>query len=323
MNSRLYNCLKVFDILLREASSRGISKVLLNGDLFEENAYIDVEVYDAVYRKMEKLYREGLEIIINLGNHDILQESGKRVLHSLRPFRRIAKVIEEPKSVWNYLSVIPYDSNPENIKKAIRECSSGRKYALVLHCGVQGAKTGPTAYLVRNPIKLADIRADHFGLVLLSDFHLRQQLAENVFYLGSPLQHSFGETHKPAIWDIRILDVAPWFRADKIYTNLPQFRRVRVENARDLKEKLKSFSSDYVRIVLPSNSKVLDVEIEKLAHEKFLYEIEREGEKKEINMKNVNTLSPEEAIEKFVKGHAKRNTDRLTQLGYKLYRGEI
>src|SRR5258708_38450111 len=103
MNSRLYNCLQVFRILKREAEKRGITKILLNGDLLEENAYIDVEEYDAVYREVEKLYKEGLEIVINLGNHDVLRESEGRALHSLRPFRQIATIVEKPRFVWSFL----------------------------------------------------------------------------------------------------------------------------------------------------------------------------------------------------------------------------
>ena len=60
MNSRLYNCLKVFDVLLEEAKKRNITRILLNGDLFEESNYIDVEVFDATYLKFEKLYSEGM-----------------------------------------------------------------------------------------------------------------------------------------------------------------------------------------------------------------------------------------------------------------------
>jgi len=323
-NSRLYFCLKVFDIILREAKARGINKVLIDGDVIEENSFIDVEVYDAVYRKIEKLHDEGLDTVINLGNHDVLRESGGRVLHSLRAFRKVATIVEEPKLVWGFLSVVPWMANPEDIKKAILGLEASRKMGLALHCGVQGARTGPTSYLVRNPIKLRDIRATDFGFVLLSDYHTSQKLSPNVFYLGSPIQHSFGEIHRPAIWDIRVLDVAPWYIAKRIYTDLPRFKSVHVRRLSDFKDKLDSFSGNYVRAILSADSKVLEEDLERLASGRFQLQVDREDEGKDVvSNGDVHTMDPEEAIFRYTEFHSSvGKRSRLVQLGKKLYHGE-
>src|SRR3989304_857976 len=135
-NSRLHNCLKVFDILEEEARARRIRRVLLNGDIFEENAYIDVEVYDAVYRRLERLHSEGLDIVVNVGNHDVLLQSGGRVLHSLRPLRKICKVIESPTLVWGKLWVVPWMAEPEKFKQTIKHLRVKGSMSLVCHVGV-------------------------------------------------------------------------------------------------------------------------------------------------------------------------------------------
>src|SRR6266576_352945 len=168
MNSRLYNCLKVFDVLLEEAQKRGITKILLNGDLFEANDYIDVETFDSTYLKLEKLHSEGMEVCINLGNHDISRYAGERILHALRAFRKVATIIEEPALVWKSLWVVPWCPSPEKIKEGIR--SFGRTpgtrgleistICLVGHFGVQGARTGSHSILLKNAIVLKDLRAN-------------------------------------------------------------------------------------------------------------------------------------------------------------------
>jgi len=325
MNSRLANCLKVFSILGREAKARKISKVLLNGDLFEETDYINVSVYDGVYRKLEWLHSQGLETVVNLGNHDISLQSGHRVLHSLRPFRKVSTVVEEPKLVWGSLHVVPWMSSPEALKQAIRNIQAEKSMGLALHCGVQGATAGPKAYLVRNPIKLRDVRPAAFACVLLSDFHTTQALSGNTWYLGSPLQHTFGETHTPSIWDIRLLGAPPWFRADKIPTRLPRFRGLHLKELGSLRAKLNSWTGDYVRIRLAADSNIKDEEIEGLVAGRFLFQIERAGEELESKpSERMHSLHPDEAISRYARAHANGSSrTRLTSLGKELYTGSL
>lgn len=321
MNSRLYNCLRVFDIVRREAAKRRISHFLGNGDIFEETDYISVEVYDAVYRKVEKLHSAGIRSAFNVGNHDVSLQSGGRTIHSLRPFRKIAHVLEEPTRLWHHLQVVPYMANPEELKTTIARLAAAP--GLVLHCGVQGARTGPTNYLVRNPIHLRDIRPRDFRLVLLSDYHTHQFLRSNVVYLGSPLQHSFGETHRPCIWDVALLDERPWFRLSAIPTDLPRFRRLHATTRKELSEKLTYCKGDYVRIVLPLEAKLTEADVEKIASGVCLYQIERQRE--EVQYESVHALEPTHAIERYVKLHvsSEPRKERLRRLGAKLYDGSV
>jgi len=325
MNSRLYYILKVFDILLKEAKQRGITKILLNGDIFEETDYIGVEVYDGVYRKLEKLHSEGMDTVINLGNHDLHLQSGGRMLHSLRPFRRVARIVEESQLIWNHLQVVPYMGDSEELKRTLHSLRASRSYGLVLHCGVQGARAGPTAYLVRNPIHLRDIRPKEFGVVILSDYHTTQHLRSNVFYMGSPIQHSFGEIHRPCIWDIKILDSSPYFQTRKIYTDFPRFKRVRARRREEIEEKLGDLSGNYVRVILPAGSKVSDETIEELAQRgNFLFQVEREGEEREDGEVAIHTLDARELISKYVSANVRGNARarRLISLGTALYEGK-
>jgi DNA repair exonuclease SbcCD nuclease subunit len=326
MNSRLYNCLEIFRILRHEAKKRGITRVLLNGDVIEENAYIETEVYTGVYDELEKLHKEGLEVVINVGNHDILRESDGRIIHALRPFRKVAHVVETPTMVWGHLWVVPWIENPDKFKKTIADlyASGEGDYALALHVGVSGAKTGPTGYLLRSPIKLKDLRRRDFSVVILSDYHTRQRLASNVFYLGSPLQHSFGEIHRPCIWEID-LDGRD-YAAKKIYTDLPTFKRVSIGNGEDigkLERKSKDLAGNYVRIELRPGSKVSDRSIEEWSKDTgALVQIERRGEQRDSTEPDVRTIQPEEAIKRYVKENAKeRYQKRLRKLGEKIYSG--
>lgn len=256
-NSRLYQCLKVFKILRKEAERRGINKVLINGDIFQEVDYIDVNVYDSVYRELESLHDDGIDVALPPGNHDVCLQSFGRSLHSLRPFRKVAQVIETPTIVWGGLQVIPWQPEKQ-LKETLKHLKPSD--GLALHAGIQGATTGPNKALINNLVQLSDIRRKRFGLVILSDYHSSQWLAKNVLYMGSPLQHSFGEVHRPAIWSIKLNESG--FSAEPIYTNLPRFRRVDYSNAQQMFEK---HEGDYFRVHVPIGKRVREEELEQLA----------------------------------------------------------
>lgn len=320
MNSRLHYCLKVFDIILRTAKERKVKKVLLNGDILEDNGWIEVGTYNAVYRKLEMLYEAGLEVVVNLGNHDVYAELAGRVVHSLTPFGRLARLVEKPEQVWKDVWCVPWVANQSELKRAIASIQVEGHQILVCHCGVQGAKTGPTAYLVRNPIKLRDVRPKHFRLVLLSDYHTRQKLASNVVYLGSPLQHTFGEIHRPCIW------VVSEFRLEKVYTGLPQFHRIEVSSIEELKSKTKGQENGYYSITIPEGGSLRQEAVEKAARSLGLrvnVEVHREADSRPISGGSL-AFDAYRAIRRYVKRKNRRTKTRLRllELGVKLYEGK-
>lgn len=323
MNSRLANCLKVFDIILREAKARKIRKVLINGDIFEESDYIPVETYVETYRKLEKLHEEGLEVVLNIGNHDIASASTARLLHSLRPFRKVAHIVETPEVVWDRVFIFPYEPDSDAFKSRLQETYPSGSSILVLHSAVQGGHVGPKDYLVRCPVKLADLHPKRWRLILLSDFHTAQFLRKNVLYMGSPLQHTFGENHRPCIWDVSLTNEV---KLCKVYTNLPRFKRVRARRREEIEVELRALQGNYIRIILPSGSKVSDDDVEELARRgKFLYQIEREGEKGSMNEEaSIRTLDARELISRYVESNvrSKARTRRLISMGTALYEGK-
>jgi DNA repair exonuclease SbcCD nuclease subunit len=316
MNSRLYYCLKVFDIILETAKERGIRRVFLNGDFFEENSWIETETYDAAYRKLDKLHEAGLETVISLGNHDVFAKLSGRMLHPLRAFSKVARILEKPELIWDCVQVVPWMENPQKLIKAISKVAASPRRILVLHCGVQGAVAGPTRHLIRNPIQLRDIRHKEFGLVLLSDYHTRQRLAPNVAYLGSPLQHSFGETHKPCIWIIS--NKRYHFRMDKVFTNLPRFRRVVVSSPSDLYART-DWRGDYVSI--KPSAELSHQEVQKVADKMgFKFKIEHGEEEVSVPV-GTSHVSPKHGIRKFVRQQNLPAPEmrRLIKLGFRLY----
>lgn len=325
MNSRLRNCLRVLSFLRKTALERGINKILLNGDILEECDYIEIEVYDGLYTELERIRDSGIHTVINIGNHDVHSESGGRVLNSLRALRGVATIVEEPTLVWGCVQVVPWCVSPDRLRETIGNLKADRSRCLVLHYGVQGGVTGPKNYLLRSPVKLRDIRYKEFGLVLLSDYHTRQRLAKRppVYYLGSPIQHSFGEIHRPCVWEIGV-DRGGVFKTEKIFTSFPRFRRVRANDRSSLLEATRKYAADYVSIT-PVGTVLSEQDIRMVAKRVgFQYIINRAPEERE-DVQDSRSLNFKKAMKKYVSSNVKSEAQsgRLLRLGWKIFNGEL
>lgn len=324
VNSRLHNILKVFGFIRKEAKEREIDKVLLNGDIFEESDYHPTDVYNSVYMQIERMHDDGLDVVINLGNHDIFKSANGNRIHTLTPFRKVATIVEKPQLVWEHLYAVPY-LPAEQVKEAVKEIAIGRPLALVCHAGVQGATVGPKRYLVRNQLKLADMHPEKFDIVLLSDYHTAQRLADNVLYLGSPLQHTFGETHKPCIWDVSLWAHSPGYRLEKIYTHFPMFVRAQIYDQEDLQDVTKTAKGNYLHLDVFSKE-ITDEDIKKFAEENNVHvRVQRKADSESPSSKTGSwAASPLQLIDKFVrtKVGGEKQRESLTSLGRDLYEGK-
>lgn len=299
IGSRLHNCLRIFRLLRKEAIKRKIDKILLNGDIFEKNGVLEVEVFDAVYREVEKMHRAGLKVVMNIGNHDVTRASTKFLpsLHSLRIFNRIAEVVETPRLVWSQerhgpggLYVIPWMAENQALLDAANQARHYGPYGLVLHAGIAGAWTGK-GQILPGKIHLEDLHPKRFQLVLLSDYHQSQWIGKNAFYLGSPLQHSFGETHEGCVWEVTLqkdrFDVKP------IPTGSPRFRWISIKTLSDARNSFREYPKSYFRVqVLPNKRKVDFSELQKLAeHYGHLIQVENAPVYEKEEVRPASTIS--------------------------------
>ena len=329
INSRLFNILSVFDKMKFYALKHSINKALLNGDIFEESDYHLTEIFNAVYRKVVEMREAGMKIAFNLGNHDILRWLMDKVIpvHTLVPFEHIANVIQQPSVLWNHLCVVPY-MPAENVKRAVKWHLDVFPYpntVLVFHGGVQGARAGPKRYLVRNPLKLKDLQPKEWKLILLSDYHTTQYLRDNVLYIGSPVQHSFGETHVPGFWDVTLYDKEPWFKLKHVKTNLPRFIEISVSSMKELKDAEEKIKGNYVRINLKKEDFVEEAESFATKICAAVTTRTSQSEKEVTDSARIGAweLSPSQCIQNYVKKTSSEKRKALIRLGQALYEGKI
>jgi DNA repair exonuclease SbcCD nuclease subunit len=212
---RLEDCIKTLDWVFLTAEENNIENIIFLGDLFHDRQKIDVLTYQKTFEVFEKyLLRNKFSTYLLLGNHD-LWHNQKCDISSVNPLRNLpgVTVVNEPcvKVISkNYLfGFLPYTHNPiEDLKKVEKEWKIICKEKNINppkrmggHIAVDGAtwnvKYGTHAEVaIEHDGDMIKVGPDIFkgwSKVFLGHYHAQQKLSDNVEYIGSPLQLSFGE----------------------------------------------------------------------------------------------------------------------------------
>jgi DNA repair exonuclease SbcCD nuclease subunit len=199
---RLEDCLKALDWVFQVARERKIEDIIFGGDLLHDRQRIDVFTYMRTWEILKRNMTGNLRLWLLLGNHD-LWFAQKWSVSSIHPFSALpgVTVIDKPsrlKIAGAYFDFIPYTHDPIAALEELRQMGGKVPYA-VGHLAMHGAKI--------NAHHQADVVIEHDGdmvtvdpkifkgyeWVFLGHYHAAQQIADNVEYIGSPLELSFGE----------------------------------------------------------------------------------------------------------------------------------
>ena len=283
---------KIFKI----AGDRSISKIIHNGDLFEEKTRINVGLYNDVWKFFAEKAKEGFKIILNTGNHDMLstQES------SLTPFSEICTVITEPTGMAFdkvYFRFLPYGQTSNNLKLP----TGNEFHILFTHETISGLTLGPCDYELATPFK-QQLFGD-WDIVFNGHIH-KPQNHKNIINIGSPVIQSFGEMgEKKRI--IILEDDKP----ESVELDGPEF----IELSRlteKLKKKIAKDSYNFYRIDI-SSDQLKDPIFDK--HNVFSKVVKTKT--REIRLKKTNGIKDE--IGKYVKtSKTELDKDKLIKLGY-------
>lgn len=202
LNSRVQDSINCITQIKDYCITNNIDAVLFGGDLFHERRQVTTSTYNAGLDAIKQL--AGVVPIFAIsGNHDQSDKLG--TTHSLHGFHNLKNVTVADKpgsyifSGWKYeyeVVAIPYTENTEMLKEIVN--NKRLTYSLpriqLIHTGIQGATIG-TDFVYANPTDptLHDLACSKYDLVVLGHFHKHQQLAENCWYIGSPLAHNWSD----------------------------------------------------------------------------------------------------------------------------------
>ena len=199
-NSRLLDCLSALDTIYDYAERKRVDCILFGGDLFHLRKRLDTSAFNEVFGVISEWK---ITTIMLVGNHDQYDRLGQ--IHSLEAFKELdhVVVIDEPEwhSLGGSVSVLclPYIHDGKDFIRIMDEALSeapANDYKIGLfHVGIDGTKVGQGkyAYTIDSDIALGDLHPDRWDRILSGHYHTPQSIAENVHYIGAPLQHGWAD----------------------------------------------------------------------------------------------------------------------------------
>ena len=195
-NSRLQHQLDVLEQIRQLCLEKTISYVFMLGDTFHRRKFIDTDVMYHTFRSYKAISQVvNGNFYILVGNHDQHNKIGS--VHSLEPFKEIAKVIDSPRQIVTEglkFCAMPFTANIGEWKDVTKDWSGD---LFIFHQGLSEATVGAYDVYIKAEIGLGDVPRDRFRYCFAGHYHKRQLFKSgnsNVTgFIGSPLQLSMGE----------------------------------------------------------------------------------------------------------------------------------
>lgn len=256
-NSRLEWILKAFDGIVNISVERGCDALVIAGDTFHSRKSIDINVLESAYKRLRDASKR-IRLIILEGNHDISEASRKST--SIQVFSEIAEIITKPVVITiagSRIGFLPWTDSRKKTASALKFLKKRATY-LIGHIALRSGVVGVHEYVMEGGIEPSVFR--DFEWVLLGHYHKHQCIRDNIYYVGSPIQHTWGESG-----DTKGFMIAGSTKPE--FVELPDFPRfIKVRNPDDA-ETVRGI--DYVKVVgspamtasleLPEDVKRIDV----------------------------------------------------------------
>lgn len=222
-DDRLEDCLKVLEWAFDTAILHDCEYVFFLGDLFHDRSLIDVMTYFKTVDVFLKYFTERtppFQMFLLVGNHDMYLKE-RWDIHSVKPLSALPNVtiIDRPTQLPignTVIDLIPHMENPIKILGDYKY-NDTKKHVLMTHMSVDGAILNSTYgntsdVIIEYDSEMVKVTPDVFNawdLTLLGHYHISQRVREDVEYVGSPLELSFGEAFQEKhlmLLDLETLD---------------------------------------------------------------------------------------------------------------------
>lgn len=175
-----------------------VDEVWVLGDLFHNRTRIPVREFNLVRRAFEWAESQGIKVTLVAGNHDyVTTEGDESVLDALTSV--VYRV------VWKEPLWVHYDGKNDLGDVDVLFAPWGKvtndhmfvpdkrinKLVLAGHMAIQGATAACGEFVPK--VGVDPTVLDDFALVVLGHYHKRQQVTPTIHYIGSLLQHDFGD----------------------------------------------------------------------------------------------------------------------------------
>ena len=227
-----------------------VGRIVVMGDLLHRH-----EIVHTVSRNMAEgfieMIRQYAEVVILVGNHDYINNtqflSDQHWMNALKQWERVV-VVDRPVLIDGVV-YCPY-VYPGRFVEALNYIDGGEEVwkgaeAIYCHQEFYGCKMGA----IRSEI--GDVWDETYPMIYSGHIHDKQRPQPNIYYVGSSLQHSYGEKSNKSLL---LVDRSKWI--EEVFLKVPIKRTL--YHTVDSLEKADIVGDDHTRITISGGSKELD-----------------------------------------------------------------
>lgn len=219
VNDRLLDHFAVLDQIYDYLLANQIKVLFFGGDMFEARGKVDVIAAKLLAEWKYKIAKAGIQQYDVIGNHDLVDKSTTN--NSIELYRHIQAQTIISKPQWFRLGktgvlCVPFMYSLEDIRAALElpcpftDILPENSIAIV-HYGLYDVPTESHSvirdqgYDTEGQIRLKDLSVllERVKHVFFGHFHITTSVTPNVHFIGTPLQHKWGERSV----DTRFLDI--------------------------------------------------------------------------------------------------------------------
>jgi DNA repair exonuclease SbcCD nuclease subunit len=254
MNSRLNYTLEAVTAALQYAVDNKITTVFVLGDIFHSHSKLDVDVIHHTYDAFAD-FAQDVDFTFLVGNHD--QSANDGSVHSVSIFKELGRVVEHP--TWfcvgdQKVFAMPYMRDTEQWKSHVKwQDEQDVNYDIFLfHQGLNEGQIGAFNISLKGNIGLGDLPDTKFRFG--GHYHKHQKLDDRTWYVGSPIQHNFGERDETKGFVVLDTD-------DGTVTQVPldSPRFFQFNSVEDFKRSGVNEQYHYVKIVIDGSQNLVDI----------------------------------------------------------------
>lgn len=197
-------CRRASEEILRLKDELGFGVIVLCGDLKHVYNPVDVRVVTFWLRTITAWRKAGLEVHIDLGNHDRV---GMHVdkQNWFPVLRKAGAYAWDDTQTLHFmdgtgLAFLPFRNNPMLVKREASDLAKTMPqgdFVLVFHADLKKAKYNVLSYSEGSEkISVADLHADKYQFCIGGHIHFQQRVHGNVWYVGSPFATDWGEANQ-------------------------------------------------------------------------------------------------------------------------------
>lgn len=205
------------EYIFNYALDNNISTIIFNGDIFEKSSKIKNEAFVPIFMKLME-YHKKINLIFELGNHDIYNLDNDSIVETFQPFGKVVKEYEQITLFDKSIDLLSYTKDPDMIPE--------KGNVLITHLSIADFQFDNKYHVNEKNAFPTDLFKE-YDIVFSGHFH-RHQHKKNIVYIGAPYQLNYGDGGVNKGFIVLETDDNSWEFV--VYDEAPKYKKIHIKD---------------------------------------------------------------------------------------------